>query len=108
MEEVTALENERGDTKLPTFRHRSIRFKVQVPGGERGREKEHSGSRTKGRRHSHSREPPFLGEARKKRRIEELEGELRLLKESDKRKGEQHRRRITKSHLGSCELTSFS
>jgi hypothetical protein len=97
MEEVVVSENERGGTRLPTFHHRRIRSEVQVPGGQRGREEERSGRRTEGRQRSHSREPSFLGEARKKRRVEELEKELRLLKESDK-KGEQHRRRRTRSH----------
>ena len=83
MEEVAVSENERGGTKLPTFHHRRIRSEVQVPGGQRRRGEERSGGRTEGMWHSHSREPPFLGEAKKKRRIEELERELRLLKESD-------------------------
>ena len=103
MEEVAVSENERGGTRLPTFHHRRIRSEVQVPGGQRRRGEERSGGKTEGMWHSHSREPPFLGEAKKKRRIEELKRELRLLKESDEKKNEQHRRRRTKSHLGSCE-----
>jgi hypothetical protein len=81
MEEVTVLENERDGTRLPTFHHRRIRSEVQVPGEQRGQEEQRSGRRTEGRRRSHSREPSFLEEARKKRRIEEFEWELRLLKE---------------------------
>ncbi len=103
MKEVVVLENERGGTRLPTFHHRRIRSEVQVPGGWRGREEKHSGGKTEGRRRSRSRKPPFLGKVRKKRRIEELERELKLLKESDEKKDEQHRKRRTRSHLGSCE-----
>jgi hypothetical protein len=50
-----------------------------------------------------SKEPSFLGEARKKRRIEELEEELKLLKRGNERKDEQHQRRRTRSHSGLCE-----
>ena len=103
MKEVVVSENKRGGTRLPTFRHRRIRSEVQVLGGRRGQEEEYSGGKTEGRWCSRSRKPPFLGEVRKKRRIEELERELKLLKESDEKKDEQHRKRRTRSHSGSCE-----
>jgi hypothetical protein len=38
----------------------------------------------------------------KKRRIEELEEELKFLREEDKEKGDQRRRKRSRSHLGSC------
>uniref|UniRef100_A0A2N9J2B4 Uncharacterized protein n=1 Tax=Fagus sylvatica TaxID=28930 RepID=A0A2N9J2B4_FAGSY len=80
MEEEAISVNNRGDNRLPTFNQRRIK-------SER----------------SHSREPSFLGEARKKRRIEELEEELKLLKEGNEKKDEQqHRRRRSRSHSGSC------
>uniref|UniRef100_A0A2N9IK88 RNase H type-1 domain-containing protein n=1 Tax=Fagus sylvatica TaxID=28930 RepID=A0A2N9IK88_FAGSY len=49
------------------------------------------------------REPSFLGEARKKRKIEELEEELKLLKGKYENENEQHRRRRSSSHSDSCE-----
>ena len=68
---------------MPTFNHKRIRFEVRATGGQRGREEQRSYGRIEGRHHSPSKEPSFLGEARKKRRIEELEEELRFLKEGD-------------------------
>uniref|UniRef100_A0A2N9HKT5 Uncharacterized protein n=1 Tax=Fagus sylvatica TaxID=28930 RepID=A0A2N9HKT5_FAGSY len=103
MEEVAISENERGGNRLPTFNHRRIQSEVRVPGGQREREVQHSCGRTEGRQRSHSKEPSFLGEARKKRRIEELEEELKLLKRGNERKDEQHQRRRTRSHSGLCE-----
>uniref|UniRef100_A0A2N9GFR7 Uncharacterized protein n=1 Tax=Fagus sylvatica TaxID=28930 RepID=A0A2N9GFR7_FAGSY len=102
MEEEAVLENNLGGTRLPTFNHRKIRSEVRAPGGQRGREEQHSYGRIEGRQHSPSKEPSFLGEARKKRRIEELEEELRFLKEEDKKKGGQRQRRRSRSHSGSC------
>uniref|UniRef100_A0A2N9GJX8 Reverse transcriptase domain-containing protein n=1 Tax=Fagus sylvatica TaxID=28930 RepID=A0A2N9GJX8_FAGSY len=99
MEEVVVSEIERGGTGLPTFHHRRIRFEVQVPSEKKGREEERSGRRTEGRRHSHSKEPSFLREARKKRRVEELEKELRLLKESDKKEQVKLPTKFTSSNL---------
>uniref|UniRef100_A0A2N9GJT2 Retrotransposon gag domain-containing protein n=1 Tax=Fagus sylvatica TaxID=28930 RepID=A0A2N9GJT2_FAGSY len=99
MEEVVVSEIERGGTGLPTFHHRRIRFEVQVPSEKKGREEERSGRRTEGRRHSHSKEPSFLREARKKRRVEELEKELRLLKESDKKEQAKLPTKFTSSNL---------
>ena len=93
--------NHRG-ARLPTFNRRKIQSKVWVPGRRRGREKQHSHGRIEGRQHSPSKESSFLGEVRKRRRIEELEEELRLLKEEDKEKGDQYQRRRSKSHSGSC------
>ena len=103
MEEVAISENERRSNRLPTFNRRRIQSEVRVPDGQREREVQHSRGRTEGRQRSHSREPSFLREARKKRKIEELEEELKLLKGGNKRKDEQHQRRRTKSHSGSCE-----
>uniref|UniRef100_A0A2N9IV79 Uncharacterized protein n=1 Tax=Fagus sylvatica TaxID=28930 RepID=A0A2N9IV79_FAGSY len=102
MEEVAISENNHGGARLPTFNRRKIQSEVRVPGGRRGREEQRSHGRIEGRQHSPSKEPSFLGEARKRRRIEELEEELRLLKEEDKEKGDQHQRRRSKSHSGSC------
>ena len=85
---MVVSENERGGTRLPTFHHKRIQSKVRVPGGQRRRQEERSRGRTERRQHSLSREPFFLGEARKKRRVEELEEELKLLKKGDKKKGE--------------------
>uniref|UniRef100_A0A2N9IRH8 Reverse transcriptase domain-containing protein n=1 Tax=Fagus sylvatica TaxID=28930 RepID=A0A2N9IRH8_FAGSY len=102
MEEVAISENNHGSARLPTFNRRKIRSEVRVPGGQRGREEQRSYGRIEGRQHSPSKEPSFLGEARKKRRIEELEEELRLLKEEDKEKDDQHQRRRSRSHSGSC------
>jgi hypothetical protein len=102
MEEVAISENNHGGARLPTFNRRKIQSEVRVPGGRRGREEQRSHGRIEGRQHSPSKEPSFLGEARKKRRIEELEEELRLLKEEDKEKGDQHQRRRSRSHSGSC------
>jgi hypothetical protein len=93
MEEMAISENERGGNRLPTFNRKKIQSEVRVPGGQRERKVQHSQGRTEGRQRSHSREPSFLGEARKKRRIEELEEELKLLKEGNENKDEQHRRR---------------
>ncbi len=89
MEEEAVSENNLGGTRLPTFNHRKIRSEVRAPGGQRGHEEQRSYGRIEGRQHSPSKEPSFLGEARKKRRIEELEEELRFLKEEDKKKGGQ-------------------
>jgi hypothetical protein len=94
--------NERGGNRLPTFNQRRLQSEVRVPGGQKEREVQHSRGRTEGRQRSHSREPSFLGEARKKRRIEELEEELKLLKEGDKNKDEQRKSRQRRSHSGSC------
>ena len=102
MEEVTISENNHGGARLPTFNRRKIRSEVRVPRGQRGREEQRSYGRIEGGQHSPSKEPSFLGEARKKRRIEELEEELRLLKEEDKKKDDQHQRRRSRSHSGSC------
>uniref|UniRef100_A0A2N9HIA5 Uncharacterized protein n=1 Tax=Fagus sylvatica TaxID=28930 RepID=A0A2N9HIA5_FAGSY len=88
--------------RLPTFNRRKIQSEVRVPGGRRGREEQRSHGRIEGRQHSPSKEPSFLGEARKRRRIEKLEEELRLLEEEDKEKGDQHQRRRSRSHSGSC------
>ena len=93
MEEVAASENNHGNARLPTFNQRKIRSEVRVPGGQRGRAEQHSHGRIEGRQHSPSKEPSFLGEAKKKRRIEELEEELRLLKEEGKKKGDQRQRK---------------
>ena len=60
-----------------------------------GREEECSRGRTEGRQRSRSKEPTFLGEVQNKRTIEELEEELKLLKEGDKKKDEKHRQRRT-------------
>uniref|UniRef100_A0A2N9J0N9 Uncharacterized protein n=1 Tax=Fagus sylvatica TaxID=28930 RepID=A0A2N9J0N9_FAGSY len=103
MEEVAVSGNERGGTRLPVLHNRRIQSEVQVPSGRRGRDEERFGGRTEGRKRSRSREPTFLREVRKKKRIEELEKELKLLKECDKKKDKQHRQRRTWSHLGSCE-----
>ena len=86
-----------------TFNHRRIRSEVQAPGGQRGSEERRSYGRIEGRHHSPSKEPSFLGEAKKKRRIEELEEELRFLKEGGEEKGGQRQRRRSKSRSGSCE-----
>uniref|UniRef100_A0A2N9G212 RNA-directed DNA polymerase n=1 Tax=Fagus sylvatica TaxID=28930 RepID=A0A2N9G212_FAGSY len=103
MEEVVISEANRGDNRLPTFSQKRIQSEVRVPGGQRELEGQHSRGRIKGRQRLRSREPSFLGEARKKRRIEELEEELKLLKEGNKEKDEQrHRRRRSRSHSGSC------
>uniref|UniRef100_A0A2N9FQ06 Uncharacterized protein n=1 Tax=Fagus sylvatica TaxID=28930 RepID=A0A2N9FQ06_FAGSY len=102
MEEEAVSENNPGDARLPTFNHRRIRSEVRAPRGQRGREERRSYGRIEGRHHSPSKEPSFLGEARKKRRIEELEEELRFLKEEDKEKGDQRQRKRSRSHLGSC------
>uniref|UniRef100_A0A2N9I521 Uncharacterized protein n=1 Tax=Fagus sylvatica TaxID=28930 RepID=A0A2N9I521_FAGSY len=102
MEEIAVSGNERGGNRLPTFNHRRLQSEVRVPGGQEEREVQHSRGRTEGRQRSHSRELSFLGEARKKRRIEELEEELKLLKEENKNKDEQHRSRRSRSHSGSC------
>ena len=100
---MAILENERGGNRLPIFNRKKIQSEVRVPGGQREREVQRSRGRTEGRQRSHSRKPSFLGEARKKRRIEELEEELKLLKEGNENKDEQHRRRRSRSHSGSCE-----
>uniref|UniRef100_A0A2N9H312 Uncharacterized protein n=1 Tax=Fagus sylvatica TaxID=28930 RepID=A0A2N9H312_FAGSY len=102
MEEEAVSENNPRGARLPTFNHRRIRSEVQVPGGQRGREERRSYGRIEGRHHSPSKEPSFLGEARKKRRIEELEEELKFLKEGDKKKGGQRQRRRSRSRSGSC------
>jgi hypothetical protein len=102
MEEVAVSESNHGGARLPTFNHRKIQSEVRVPGGRRGREEQLCYRRIEGRQHSPSKEPSFLGEARKKRRIEELEEELRLLKEEGKEKDDQHQRRRSRSHSGSC------
>jgi hypothetical protein len=102
MEEVAISENNQRGDRLPNFNRRKIQSEVRVPSGQRGREEQRSHGRTKGRQRSHSREPSFLGEVRKKRRIEELEDELRLLKGDDERKDDEQRRRQSMSHLGSC------
>uniref|UniRef100_A0A2N9F8W7 Integrase catalytic domain-containing protein n=1 Tax=Fagus sylvatica TaxID=28930 RepID=A0A2N9F8W7_FAGSY len=102
MEEMVVSGNERGGNRLPTFNQRRLQSEVQVPGGWEEREVQRSRGRTEGRQRSHSREPSFLGEARKKRRIEELKEELKLLKEGDKNKDEQRRSRQSRSHSGSC------
>uniref|UniRef100_A0A2N9FM04 Uncharacterized protein n=1 Tax=Fagus sylvatica TaxID=28930 RepID=A0A2N9FM04_FAGSY len=83
MEEMALSGNEQGGNRLPTFNQRRIQSEVRVPGGQEEREVQHSRGRTEGRQRSRSREPSFLGEARKKRRIEELEEELKLLKGGD-------------------------
>uniref|UniRef100_A0A2N9GWW3 RNase H type-1 domain-containing protein n=1 Tax=Fagus sylvatica TaxID=28930 RepID=A0A2N9GWW3_FAGSY len=100
--EMALSGNERGDNRLPTFNQRRLQSEVRVPGGREEREVQRSRGRTEGRQRSHSREPSFLGEARKKRRIEELEEELKLLKEGDKNKDEQRRSRQSRSQSGSC------
>jgi hypothetical protein len=100
--EVAISENNHGGARLPTFNRRKIQSEVRVLGGQRGCEEQRSYGRIEGRQHSPSKEPSFLGEARKRRRIEELEEELRLLKEEDKEKDDQHQRRRSRSHLGSC------
>jgi hypothetical protein len=102
MEEIAVSGNERGGNRLPTFNHRRLQSEVRVPGGQEEREVQHSRGRTEGRQRSHSRELSFLGEARKKRRIEELEEELKLLKEENKNKDKQHRSRRSRSHSSSC------
>uniref|UniRef100_A0A2N9F868 RNase H type-1 domain-containing protein n=1 Tax=Fagus sylvatica TaxID=28930 RepID=A0A2N9F868_FAGSY len=102
MEEEAVSENNPGGARLPTFNHRRIRSEVRAPGGQRGREERRSYGRIEGRHHSPSKEPSFLGEARKKRRIEELEEELRFLKEEGEEKGGQRQRRRSKSRSGSC------
>jgi hypothetical protein len=76
MEEVVVSENERGGTRLPTFRHRRIRSEVQVPSEQRGREEERSGNRTEGRRRSHSREPSSLERPRRREELRSLRGSL--------------------------------
>jgi hypothetical protein len=103
MEEAALSENERGGNRLPTFNRKRIQSEVRVPGGQREREMQRSRGRTEQRQHSHSREPSFLGEARKKRKIEELEEELKLLKGKHENENEQHRRRRSSSHSDSCE-----
>ena len=103
MEEMAISENERGGNRLPTFNRKKIQSEVRVPGGQREREVQRSRGRTEGRQRSHSRESSFLGEARMKRRIEELEEELKLLKEGNENKDEQLQRRRSGSHSGSCE-----
>jgi hypothetical protein len=95
--------NEREGNRLPTFNQRRIQSEVRVPGGQEEREVQHSRGRTEGRQRSRSREPSFLGEARKKRRIEELEEELKLLKGGDENRNEQRRSRQSRSYSGSCE-----
>uniref|UniRef100_A0A2N9HBP5 Integrase catalytic domain-containing protein n=1 Tax=Fagus sylvatica TaxID=28930 RepID=A0A2N9HBP5_FAGSY len=102
MEEEAVSENNPRGARLPTFNHRRIRSEVRAPGGQRGREEQRSYGRIEGRHHSPSKEPSFLGEARKKRRIEELEEELKFLKEGDKKKGGQRQRRRSRSRSGSC------
>ena len=94
--------NERGGNRLPTSNQRRIQSEVRVPGGQEEREMQHSRGRTEGRRRSHSREPSFLGEARKKRRIQELEEELKLLKGGGEDRDEQRRSRQSRSYSGSC------
>uniref|UniRef100_A0A2N9G3J4 Uncharacterized protein n=1 Tax=Fagus sylvatica TaxID=28930 RepID=A0A2N9G3J4_FAGSY len=98
MEEVVISKANQGDNILPTFNQRRIQSEVRVPGGQWELEGQHSHGRTEGRQRSRSREPSFLGEARKKRRIEELEEELKLLKEGNKEKDEKsdhkHRRTV--------------
>uniref|UniRef100_A0A2N9FH02 Uncharacterized protein n=1 Tax=Fagus sylvatica TaxID=28930 RepID=A0A2N9FH02_FAGSY len=93
MEEMALSGNEREGNRLPTFNQRRIQSEVRVPGGQGEREAQHSRGRTEGRQRSRSREPSFLGEARKKRRIEELEEELKLLKGGDENRNEQRRSR---------------
>ena len=83
MEEVAISENNHGGARLLTFNRRKIQSEVRVPGGQKGCEEQRSYGRIEGRQHSLSKEPSFLGEVRKRRRIEELEEELRLLKEED-------------------------
>ena len=102
MEEEAISKNNLGGARLPTFNHRRVRSEVRAPGGQRGREEQRSYGRIEGRHHSPSKESSFLGEARKKRRIEELEEELRFLKEEDKEKGDQCWRKRSSSHSGSC------
>uniref|UniRef100_A0A2N9HY76 Uncharacterized protein n=1 Tax=Fagus sylvatica TaxID=28930 RepID=A0A2N9HY76_FAGSY len=94
MEEMALSGNERGGNKLPTFNQRRLQSEVRVPGGQEEREIQHPRGRTEGKQRSHSREPSFLGEARKKRRIEELEEELKLLKGGDENRGTQQRFRL--------------
>uniref|UniRef100_A0A2N9HIM2 Uncharacterized protein n=1 Tax=Fagus sylvatica TaxID=28930 RepID=A0A2N9HIM2_FAGSY len=103
MEEMALSGNEREGNRLPTFNQRRIQSEVRVPGGQGEREVQHSRGRTEGRQRSRSREPSFLGEARKKRRIEELEEELKLLKGGDENRNEQRRSRQSRSYSGSCE-----
>uniref|UniRef100_A0A2N9EQY4 RNA-directed DNA polymerase n=1 Tax=Fagus sylvatica TaxID=28930 RepID=A0A2N9EQY4_FAGSY len=107
MEEEAVSENNLGGARLPTFNHRRIRSEVRAPGGQRGREEQRSYGRIEGRHHSPSKEPSFLGEARKKRRIEELEEELRFLKEEDKEKGDQRRRKRSRSYSAEIEQAKF-
>uniref|UniRef100_A0A2N9IY34 Uncharacterized protein n=1 Tax=Fagus sylvatica TaxID=28930 RepID=A0A2N9IY34_FAGSY len=102
MEEMALSGNERGDNRLPTFNQRRLQSEVRVPGGQEEREIQHSRGRTEGRQRSHSREPSFLGKARKKRRIEELEEELKLLKGGDENRDEQRRNRQSRSYSDSC------
>uniref|UniRef100_A0A2N9EM81 Uncharacterized protein n=1 Tax=Fagus sylvatica TaxID=28930 RepID=A0A2N9EM81_FAGSY len=102
MEEEAVSENNPGGARLPTFNHRRIRSEVRAPGGQRGREEQRSYGRIEGRHHSPFKEPSFLGEARKKRRIEELEEELKFLKKGDKERGGQRQRKRSRSHSGSC------
>uniref|UniRef100_A0A2N9FJY0 RNase H type-1 domain-containing protein n=1 Tax=Fagus sylvatica TaxID=28930 RepID=A0A2N9FJY0_FAGSY len=102
MEEMALSGNEREGNRLPTFNQRRIQSEVRVPGGQEEREVQHSRGRTEGRQRSRSREPSFLGEARKKRRIEELEEELKLLKGGDENRDEQRRSRQSRSYSGSC------
>jgi hypothetical protein len=103
MEEMALSGNEREGNRLPTFNQRRIQSEVRVPGAQGEREAQHSRGRTEGRQRSRSREPSFLGEARKKRRIEELEEELKLLKGGDENRNEQRRSRQSRSYSGSCE-----
>uniref|UniRef100_A0A2N9EQ48 Uncharacterized protein n=1 Tax=Fagus sylvatica TaxID=28930 RepID=A0A2N9EQ48_FAGSY len=102
MEEMALSGNERGDNRLPTFNQRRLQSEVWVPGGQEEREIQHSRGRTEGRQRSHSREPSFLGKARKKRRIEEIEEELKLLKGGDENRDEQRRSRQSRSYSDSC------
>jgi hypothetical protein len=102
MEEMALSGNEREGNRLPTFNQRRMQSEVRVPGGQEEREVQHSRGRTEGRQRSRSREPSFLGEARKKRRIEELEEELKLLKGGDENRDEQRRSRQSRSYSGSC------
>ncbi len=102
MEEMALSGNERGGNRLPTFNQRRLQSEVRVPGGQEEREIQHPRGRTEGKQRSHSREPSFLGEARKKRRIEELEEELKLLKGGDENRGEQRGGKQSRSYSGSC------
>uniref|UniRef100_A0A2N9FYE8 Uncharacterized protein n=1 Tax=Fagus sylvatica TaxID=28930 RepID=A0A2N9FYE8_FAGSY len=92
--------------RLPTFNRRKIRSEVRVPRGQRGREEQRSYGRIEGRQHSPSKEPSFLGEVRKKRRIEELEEELKLLKEEDKEKDDLAPEETIQEPLGTTMVRS--